>query len=126
MLYQALTGKLPFDDPNDIDVLTAQVGSEPLPPRRVNPAISPELDQIVLTALKKDPDKRFASAKEFRTALAAAEPVQPEQPVVNRPNQVSSDSLIRHKPRRPFTVPLVLGLLVVAIGAAIIVWLATR
>jgi len=127
LLYQTLTGKLPFDAQNDIDVLTAQVSSEPLPPRRVNPAISPELDQIVLTALKKDPNQRFASAKEFRAALAAAEPVQrPEQPAVNRPNQVSSDSHIRHKPRQPFTVLLVFGFLVVAIGAAIIVWLVIR
>lgn len=127
LLYQTLSGKLPFEAPNDIDVLTAQVSSEPLPPRRVNPAISPELDQIVLTALKKDRNKRFASAKEFRAALAAAEPVQrPPQPVKDRPTQVSSDSHIHHKPRQLFTVPWVSGFLIVAIGAAIIVWFVIR
>jgi serine/threonine-protein kinase len=71
LVYQALTGRPPFDAQSDIDILAAQVCSEPLPPSRLNPMISPELDRIVLTALKKDPNERFASAKEFRIALAA-------------------------------------------------------
>jgi serine/threonine protein kinase len=123
LLYQTLTGKLPFDSQNDIDVLVAQVGSQPLPPSRVNPTIPPELDQIVLMALQKDPKNRFASAKEFRAALAA-EPVQRlSQPVVNRSNQVSADSDIRRKPL-PVSVSVVFGVLIVAIGMAIIVRLA--
>ena len=125
LLYQTLTGKLPFDAKNEIDVLAAQVGSEPLPPSRVNPMISPELDQIVLTALKKDPNQRFASANEFRAALAAAKTLQGlGRPVVNWPNPVSPDSHMQHESRRPFTVPVVFGFLVIAIGAATIVWLA--
>ena len=125
LLYQALTGKLPFDAQNDIDMLAAQVSSEPLPPSKVNPAISRELDRIVLTALEKDPNKRFAGAKNFRAALATAGPVQPPpQPVVSRPNQVSSDSQMPRRPRRPFRVSLVFGFLVAAIGGAVIVWLA--
>ena len=125
LLYQTLTGRLPFDAPNEIDVLTAQVRSEPVPPSSVNPIISPELDRIVLTALEKDPNKRFASAKEFRAALAAPGLVQqPSHPIANRPNQVFPDSDIQPKPRRRFAVPLLCGSLAVAISVGIIVWLA--
>ena len=121
LLYQTLTGKLPFDAKNDIDVLAAQVSSEPLPPSKVNPTMSPELEQIVLTALTKDPNKRFASAKEFRAALAALD-VRSEPTVVSRPDPVSLNLDMRHKPRR-LTLPIVFGLLALAIGALLLAWL---
>ena len=125
LLYQTLTGKLPFDAPNEIEVLTAQVRSEPVPPSGVNPMISPKLDRIVLTALEKDPNKRFASAKEFKAALAAPGLVQESShPIANGLNQVFQESDIQAKPRRRFAAPLVFGSLAVAISLGIIVWLA--
>ena len=71
LLFQTLTGRVPFDDPNDFDIMVAQVGRQPVRPSALNPGIAPELDQIVLTALAKKPEERFASAREFRDALAA-------------------------------------------------------
>jgi len=120
LLYQALTGKLPFDGPNDIDILAAQMGSDPRPPSSLNPAISPALDQVVLKALKKDPNHRFASAKEFRAALAAIESAEP--PVQQAATSLSPDSHPQPEPRRRFS-PLMLGVLAAAIVAAGILWL---
>ena len=71
LLFQALTGRVPFDGPNDFDIMVAQVSKQPPRPSSLNPGIAPELDRIVLTALAKKPEERFASAREFRTALAA-------------------------------------------------------
>ena len=71
LLFQTLTGRVPFDDPNDFDIMMAQVTRQPERPSALNPGISPELDRIVLTALAKKPEERFASAREFRAALAA-------------------------------------------------------
>ena len=71
LLFQGLTGQVPFDGPNDFDIMVAQVDAEPPRPSSINPGIAPELDRIVLTALGKKPEKRFASAREFRAALAA-------------------------------------------------------
>lgn len=71
LLYLTLTGKLPIEGESDFDVLSAQIHSQPQPPRAVNPAISPELEQAVLRALAKNPGERFADAAEFRTQLAA-------------------------------------------------------
>jgi eukaryotic-like serine/threonine-protein kinase len=129
LLYQTLTGKLPFESRNDFEVLAAQVGSEPQPPSTVNPAISPELDRIVLTALKKNPDERFRNAREFRTALAAAAAVatqaaQAAQAAGNWPRPVPTHLLPKHGTRRSLPQWLVFGLLALAIGLAIISWLA--
>lgn len=71
LLFQALTGRLPFDGANDFDVMAAQVSKQPPRPSALNPGIAPALDGIVLTALAKKPEERFRSAKEFRMALAA-------------------------------------------------------
>lgn len=123
LLYQTLSGKMPFEGLNDIEVLTAQVRSEPQPPSALNPAIWPELDRIVLTALKKSPDERFATAREFRMALAAAETAtQPKPPLAGRPDPVPPLSLEPPKPPRSLKMPVMLGLLVLVIGIAMISW----
>src|SRR5262249_7444742 len=127
LLYLTLTGKLPFDAQNDIDILAAQVGAEPRPPSDLNPAISQDLNQIVLKALNKDPNGRFASAKEFREVLAAVETTQHRvQPVVTGANPLLPDSQTEHESRRAGTAPLVFGSFVLAIAAAVIIWLATH
>lgn len=126
LLYKTLSGKMPFEGRNDFEVLAAQVGSEPQPPSSVNPAISPELDRIVLTSLRKSPHERFPNAREFRAALAAAAETatQPELPVVDRLHPAPPRSFVQHKPQRSVKTPLVLGLLVLVIGLAIISWVA--
>jgi serine/threonine-protein kinase len=126
LLYQTLSGKMPFEGLSDFEVMAAQVRSEPQPPSAVNPAIWPDLERIVLTALKKSPGERFANAKEFREALAAAAETatQLKPPVVNRPCPVPPPSFVQYKPQRSRRAPLALGFLVLAIGLAIISWVA--
>lgn len=71
VLYVMLTGRGPFDDaPHESMVLSAHVKKEPEPPSRfaLQP-VPPELDRIVLMALRKDPDDRFQSADAFAQAL---------------------------------------------------------
>jgi serine/threonine-protein kinase len=80
LLYQALTGKVPFRSSNDFDILVAHVGTPPAPPSDLNPGISPALDRIVLKALAKRPEDRFASAREFRMALESEMNVAPAAP----------------------------------------------
>jgi serine/threonine-protein kinase len=127
LLYQTLTGKLPITGRNDFEVLSAQITQEPQPPSLVNRAISPELDQIVLIALKKQPDKRFCNAKEFRTALAAVEAAMPSMPLENkRPHSIFSTSFAQHETQRTFKKPLIFGFVVVLIGLVIVSWMAVH
>ena len=73
MLYEALTGRVPFEADSPVTVALKQVSERPRPPSELNPAVSRALDAVVLRALAKDPANRFASAEEFLQALDAAE-----------------------------------------------------
>ena len=73
ILYEALTGQVPFDAETAVAIALKQVSEPPVPPRRINPEIPPALDAVVLKALAKDPKDRFADATEFLRALDAAE-----------------------------------------------------
>jgi serine/threonine-protein kinase len=72
LLYECLTGRVPFDGESPVTIALKQVSEEPLPPSQLNPAVSPELEDVVLHAMAKDPAWRFASADEFIAALEAA------------------------------------------------------
>ncbi|MGC2544811.1 MAG: protein kinase, partial [Silvibacterium sp.] len=68
-LYEMLTGRRPFQAETAYTVLNAQLNDAPEPPSEINPALSPELNDIVLRAMVKSPDGRFQTADEFRSAL---------------------------------------------------------
>ncbi len=72
ILYELLTGRLPFSGENPLEVLYQHVHEPPIPPRRHNSAISPALEAVVLRALAKSPEERFRSAEAMAAALEAA------------------------------------------------------
>ena len=65
MMYEMLTGKLPFESENAISVAIMQMQSEAKPPREVNPDIPEGLEEITVKAMQKDPEKRYQSAAEM-------------------------------------------------------------
>ena len=73
MLYEALTGQVPFEGDSAVSVALKQVSERPRPPSQLNPAVPPALDAVVLKALAKDPANRYATADEFLAALDEAE-----------------------------------------------------
>jgi eukaryotic-like serine/threonine-protein kinase len=70
-LYESLTGRKPFQADTSFSVLNAHLNEAPVPPIQVNPALSPELNRIILRALEKSPNDRFQTAQEFHDALKA-------------------------------------------------------
>jgi serine/threonine-protein kinase len=72
MLYELLTGRVPFEGESAITIALKQVNEAPVPPSAYNAAVTPELEAVVLRALEKDPARRFADADEFIAALEAA------------------------------------------------------
>jgi eukaryotic-like serine/threonine-protein kinase len=73
VLYEMLTGRVPFEGDSAVAVALKQVSEQPAPPSALNPAVPAALDRVVLRALAKEPANRFASAQEFSSALDAAE-----------------------------------------------------
>jgi serine/threonine protein kinase len=75
MLYEMLTGKAPFQGPNPFAIMNDRLLNNPIPPREVDPAISPELQEIIYRALERDPKNRYANAHEMKIDLEHPEKV---------------------------------------------------
>lgn len=69
VLYEMLTGRLPFEGPTVPDVISLVLTKDPLPPSKHNPAVTSELDEIILKSLSKDRDQRFRSARDLLLEL---------------------------------------------------------
>ncbi len=65
MLYEMLTGKVPFTGANPFLIMNDRLLNNPVPPRELDPAISPQLQEVIYRALERDPKNRYASAREF-------------------------------------------------------------
>jgi len=65
ILYEMLTGKLPFSGPSPLAAMNDRLLNHPVPPRVADPSVSPELQEILYRALERDPRNRYASAQEF-------------------------------------------------------------
>jgi len=75
MFYEMLTGKVPFTGPNPFVIMNERLLNDPIPPREVNPEITPELQEIIYRALERDPNKRYPNAHEFALDLEHPEKV---------------------------------------------------
>jgi len=65
MLYEMLTGQVPFRGPNAFAIMNDRLLNNPVPPREIDPSISPALQEIIYRAIERDPRNRYASAKEM-------------------------------------------------------------
>jgi eukaryotic-like serine/threonine-protein kinase len=95
VLYELLTGRVPFDAESPVSVALMQVSEAPVPPMEVNPEVPPALDAVVLRAMEKDPARRYQDADEFIAALesARAAPMEivPPPPVVEEVLEEDAD-----------------------------------
>jgi len=85
MLYEMLTGTVPFVGPNPLAVMNERMLHEPRAPRELNPDISPELQEILYRALERNPRHRYATAHEMIWDLEHQEQVGVEDRGVRQP-----------------------------------------
>ncbi|HEX7831501.1 MAG TPA: protein kinase [Thermoanaerobaculia bacterium] len=69
VLYEMATGRRPFEGSSQASLIAAVFGSDPTPPRALQPSIPPELDRIIMTALEKSADDRWQSAQDVARQL---------------------------------------------------------
>jgi tRNA A-37 threonylcarbamoyl transferase component Bud32 len=72
ILYEMLTGTLPFDDPSPAALALQQVSAPPPPPRSRNPRLNRATEAVLLRALAKEPQQRYATGRELLSALESA------------------------------------------------------
>ncbi|MGW2563306.1 protein kinase domain-containing protein [Streptomyces sp. NPDC001514] len=91
MLFQLLTGRLPFDADSPLAIAYAHVQEEPVAPSSINRAVTPAMDALVARALKKNPNERFPNAAAMRDeCMRVAGAGQTGAPVIVAGGPVSS------------------------------------
>ena len=76
LLYEMLTGQLPFQNDNPWAALNARVTGDPVAPRKLNPELSAQAEEIVLRALQRDPADRYATAADMKAEIDTIEQVR--------------------------------------------------
>ncbi len=87
VLYEAATGRAPFEGELNYEILDAHINKTPPLPRSVRPEVSGGLQRAILTALAKDPDDRFQSAGDFKRVLEVLRPKLAAKPAPAKPEQ---------------------------------------
>ncbi|MBV9155720.1 MAG: protein kinase [Acidobacteriaceae bacterium] len=89
VLYELSAGRRPFEADNTFGILEAQLNTVPKPPLELNPALPKPLNDVIMTALAKEPMHRFKSAEVFRKALESVrKPQSAPQPAATAAAQV--------------------------------------
>jgi serine/threonine-protein kinase len=70
MLYEMLTGQVPFTEENPLAALNQRLLSPPPPPREIDPSITPQLQEIIFRAMEREPVNRYQTARDFAHDLA--------------------------------------------------------
>ncbi len=127
VLYEALTGRPPFSADSQLATAMMHVREAPLPPRAVRAGIPRRLDAVVLKALAKDPDDRFADASEMAAALQeaigggrASTSLLPPSP----PAEQDRDA-VEPAPQSGTDLRWIAPVLIVLAVAALVAWLVT-
>jgi len=77
LLYEMLTGRVPFDGDKPVAIAVRQINEAAISPRLLVPQIPPQLNEIVMKALEKRPGNRYRTAEEFTRALMEVRPTLP-------------------------------------------------
>jgi serine/threonine-protein kinase len=118
-----LTGHHPFEGENPLVVMNARLISDPTAPRKLNPALSPQIEEIILHAMEREPATRYPSAAAMKAELDDPSIVQ----VTGRADrlQAAAPWMNTWQQYRTIALAIVIPLIIVII-CALFAWFAHR
>ncbi|WP_161982508.1 serine/threonine protein kinase [Dictyobacter alpinus] len=72
LIYQMVTGNVPFRGPNPVTIVMKHMRDQPVPPSQINSAVTPDVERVILQTLEKDPTRRFRTPKALANAFHQA------------------------------------------------------
>jgi|HubBroStandDraft_1064217.scaffolds.fasta_scaffold85519_2 serine/threonine protein kinase len=120
ILYEMLTGELPYQGSNVYNVMKAKTAEDPQPPSRYVPDLDPHLEDIILHAIARNPRDRYATAAEMLEDLRDPSRVQPG----NRASALHPPSIRFRKIKRGVSIAVFLVSL--AVIFVLMIWLANK
>ena len=97
VLYEMVTGKLPFEGDSPVTVALKHLQEEPIPPKNINSAIPDSLNKLILKAVEKEPIKRYQNAKEI---------IQDLQKIQENPDVVIGASVVDNSDHTIIMTPI--------------------
>lgn len=76
MLYEMMTGTPPFEGDDPFVIMNTRLSGDPTAPRKINPQLSPQAEEIILRALQRDPSRRYPTAAAMKADLDAPDKVR--------------------------------------------------
>jgi serine/threonine protein kinase len=133
ILYEMLTGRLPFDDLAPLALARQHMEQAPPPPRKYNPALNAAVEGVLLKALRKAPQDRFQTGQELMVAMGQALDVpEPTMPFLDlgdkpQPGKPAASALIRALSRARVVGNIAKQRVIVPVAAGLsAVWAAAR
>ena len=122
VLYEMVCGRKPFEADNDLALAIQRLDRDPLRPRQVVAGIPRPLEDVILKAMAREPDDRFATAADLRTALLAVDLEDDAVPLVAPdPTPPGGIEVASRPPDRSWVVPaLVVFLVALAVGVVLV------
>jgi serine/threonine-protein kinase len=119
ILYEMLTGALPFRGDNPLAVMNDRLLNHPVPPREANPEITPQLQEILYRALEREPGNRYPNAHEFAWDLE-------HQDEVGTSERAEIHDWQKRKNSNPRRTLLYVGLALVPVVLFSLLWLVAQ
>lgn len=108
ILYEVVTGRLPFAAADPLDTAMMHMGEPPPPPQQFRPDLSPDVAAVILRCLDKDPAQRYATGQALCAALTAAfDPVKTAPPTPNKERPPAWRAEAAEKPQASKQTPVV-------------------
>jgi serine/threonine protein phosphatase PrpC len=117
ILYEMLTGTVPFEGANPFLIMNARLSGDPVAPRVRNPELSPQVEEIILHAMARNPPDRYQSAMEMKIDLDAPEKVE----VTGRAERLQAPKLWRSRWRQIRVYAITMGVPALLVGGYLLV-----
>ena len=121
MLYEMLTGCAPFEGENPLVIMNARLVGDPVAPRKQNPNLSPQIEEIILHAMEREPSARYASVAELKSDLEAPEMV----PVTGRAERLEAPKQWNTR-WRMFRLPILAAVVPILVALLFLLFLLLR
>ncbi len=102
VLYEMVTGSAPFEGTSPYQIMNARLTGDPVAPRRRNPEIPPQVEEIILHAMERNPAERYARASEMEAELRAPQSVR----LTGRSERLKSPRLWKTRGRMVYLIVL--------------------
>ncbi len=120
ILYEMVTGRVPFEGDTPLSIAMKHKGEKPKDPRELNTQVLPELSRVILKCMEKDKEKRYQTAEEFLSDMSKIEKGMPttQRIVPERIPLTSREITVKFKLKKLFAP--VLGIVAIAVVAIVV------